>query len=94
MKVVKFPVLAAERWTLARDFDNLRFDLMSARSLADRLRQRQASEYLAEMSSAENIGNALAHLEAILEFVSQLSTQRRILDCHRGLDTPPIDPQA
>jgi hypothetical protein len=93
MKVVKFPVLATERWTLARDFDNLRFDLMSARSLADGLRHKQATEFLAENSSAENIGNALAHLEAILEFVSQLSAQRRILHSNREVDTPPIDPQ-
>lgn len=92
MKVVKFPVLATERWTLARDFDNLRFDLMSARSLADRLHQRQATEYLAETSSSENIGNALAHLEAILEFVKELSVQRRLVDRDRVFNTPAADP--
>lgn len=92
MKLVKFPVLATERWTLARDFDNLRFDLMSARSLADRLRQRQATEYLAETSSSENIGNALVHLEAILEFVKELSVQRRLVERERVFNTPPVDP--
>jgi hypothetical protein len=92
MKLVKFPVLATERWTLARDFDNLRFDLMSARSLADRLRQRQATEYLAETSSTENIGNALVHLEAILEFVKDLSVQRRLVERDRVFNTPPTDP--
>ena len=94
MKLVHFPVLAAERWTLARDFDNLRFDLMSARSLADRLRQRNAAAYLAENTPTENIADALEHIEAILAFVSALSTQRRIVDCTRELDTPPVDPQA
>ena len=92
MKLVKFPVLATERWTLARDFDNLRFDLMSARSLADRLRQRQATGYLAENSSSENIGNTLAHLEAILEFVTELSVQRRLVERDRVFNTPPSDP--
>jgi len=92
MKLVKFPVLATERWTLARDFDNLRFELMSARSLADRLSQRQATEYLAETSSSENIGNALAHLEAILEFVKELSVQRRLVESERVFNTPSTDP--
>ena len=92
MKLVKFPVLATERWTLARDFDNLRFDLMSARSLADRLRQKQAIDYLAETSSAENIGNALVHLEAILEFVKELSVQRRLVERERVFSTPGKDP--
>ena len=93
MKVVKFPVLATERWTLARDFDNLRFDLMSARSLADRLRQRQATEYLAENTSTENIGNALVHLEAILEFVKELSVQRRLAERQRIFSDSPSAPE-
>jgi hypothetical protein len=93
MKLVKFPVLAAERWTQARDFNNLRFDLMSARSLADRLSQRQATQYLAENTSTENIGNALVHLEAILEFVKELSVQRRLAERQRVFKDSPSAPE-
>ncbi len=73
MKVVKFPVLATERWTLSRDLDNLRFDILSARSMADRLRHKQATQYLAESTPTESVRTTLAHLDSILEFFAELS---------------------
>jgi hypothetical protein len=73
MKLVKSPVLATERWTLARDLDNLRFDILSARSVADRLRHKEAEQYLAENTSAESIRITVSHLESILEFLVTVS---------------------
>jgi hypothetical protein len=77
MKVVKFPVLATERWTLSRELDNLRFDILSARSTADRLRHKEATQYLADNTSAENLRNTLAHLNSILEFFAELSARMK-----------------
>ena len=73
MKVVKFPVLATERWTLARDLDNLRFDILSARSIADRLRHQEAAQYLADTTSLENLRATLSHIGSILQFLTEVS---------------------
>jgi ABC-type phosphate transport system auxiliary subunit len=79
MKIVDFPVLATARWALARDLDNLRFDVLSARSVADRLRHRNAARQLAEIVSAESLQCTLAHLDSILEFLAQVSDEMNAL---------------
>ena len=77
MNVRKFPVPAAERWTLSRDLDTLRFDILSARAVADRLRQKGAAEFLAETTASENIQNTLAHIDSILDFFSEVNELMR-----------------
>jgi hypothetical protein len=77
MKVMKFPVSATERWTLSRDLDNLRFDILSARAVADRLREKDAAQYLAASTSAENIQNTLANIVSIFSFVTEVSERMR-----------------
>lgn len=79
MKVVDFPVLATERWALARDFDNLRFDVLSARSLADRLRHRDAARQLAEVVCAESLECTLSHLDSILGFLAEVHEEMKAL---------------
>ena len=74
---MKFPVSATERWTLSRDLDNVRFDILSARTVADRLRQKDAAQYLAASTSAENIQNTLANIVAIFSFVTDVSERMR-----------------
>jgi hypothetical protein len=88
MKVVKFPVLATERWTLSRELDNLRFDILSARSTADRLRHKEATQYLAETTSAENLRNTLTHLDSILEFFAELSAHIKQAEHDQRSDSP------
>jgi hypothetical protein len=88
MKVVKFPVLATERWTLSRELDNLRFDILSARSTADRLRHKEATQYLAETTSAENLRNTLTHLDSILEFFAELSAHIKQAENDQSSDSP------
>ena len=78
MNVVKFPVLATERWTLARDLDNLRFDILIARSIVDRLRHQDAAQYLADTTSMENLRATLSNLGSILQYLTddrELMTQ-------------------
>jgi hypothetical protein len=79
MKIVDFPVLATERWTLARDLDNLRFDVLSARSVADRLRHRDATRQLAELVSAESLQCTLAHLGSLIEFLAEVHAEMTAL---------------
>jgi hypothetical protein len=88
MKVVKFPVLATERWTLSRELDNLRFDILSARSTADRLRHKEATQYLAETTSAENLRNTLTHLDSILEFFAEISAHIKQAENDQSSDSP------
>jgi hypothetical protein len=88
MKVVKFPVLATERWTLSRELDNLRFDILSARSTADRLRHKEATQYLAETTSAENLRNTLTHLDSILKFFAEISAHIKQAENDQSSDSP------
>ena len=90
MNVVKFPVLAIERWTLARDLDNLRFDILSARSIADRLRQRDAAQYLADTTSMENLRATLSHLGSILEFLLQVSASAESAEGQQKPGSPQV----
>ena len=78
MPVVEIPVPATERWTLARDFDSLRFDVLSARSVADRLRRKEAVQFLADTTSPENLRNTVAHLDSILAFLAEINDQMRL----------------
>jgi hypothetical protein len=68
MKVLEFPMVQAERWALSRELDNIRFDILNARSLADRLRQVDATPYLAQATSPENLRHTLEHLDSLLTF--------------------------
>lgn len=90
MNVVKFPVPATERWTLSRDLDNLRFDILSARAVADRLRQKGAAEFLAETTASEHIQNTLAHIDSILDFFFEVNELMRQRECSE--QGGPIEP--
>jgi hypothetical protein len=87
MNVVGFSFLATEGWKLSREFDNLRFDILSARAVADRLRQRDAAAFLAKTASAEDIRNTLEHLESVLAFVAEVNRRMR-----QEPPAPPIVP--
>jgi hypothetical protein len=76
---VGFPFFETEGWKLSREFDNLRFDVLSARAVADRLRQREAAAFLAKTASAEDIRNTLEHLESVLAFVVEVSRRKKQL---------------
>ena len=80
MKIVDFPVLATERWTLARDLDNLRFEVLSARSVADRLRHRNVARLLAELVSAESLQCTLGHLGSLIEFLAEVHAEMKDLE--------------
>lgn len=82
MKVVEFPAPVNEGWNLEKEFDNLRFDIQSARSISDRLRFKNAENNLANNVARENIENTLIHLGSLIAFLSE------VRDRMDGVDEP------
>jgi len=80
MKVLEFPAPGAAHWLLARDLDNLRFDILSARYTADRLRQMDAAPYLAKATSPENLQHTLEHLDSLLAFFAEVRERMSRID--------------
>jgi hypothetical protein len=72
MNVVEFPCPANERWNLEREFDDLRFDIQSARMISDRLRFRNAEDTLASNIDREIVDVAMIHLGSLIAFLSEI----------------------
>ncbi len=75
MKLVEFPVPTNEPWKLEQEFDNLKFDIQSARIIADRLRFKNAEKALAGKVARENLENTLIHLGSLIAFLTEVKDE-------------------